>query len=125
MINNIDNKIVYIKKNHEFQKIINKKNQLVTPNIIFFITKNSHHCLRFGLSVGKSLGNAVKRNKTRRQLRMIIQEFYKSNFMLFNNGFDIVLLVRKNYFNNSFENNTQFFFKKMIQILNNKNNKKK
>ena len=55
---------------------------------------------RFGISVPKKLGNAVLRNKTKRQVRSIVQ-----NITTFDSSKDYIIMVRKPFFEHSFEDN--------------------
>lgn len=59
-----------IKKEKDFQTILKDRQSYANRNIILFIKRNpnlSH--FRIGLSVGKKIGNAVQRNRVKRQLR--------------------------------------------------------
>ena len=47
---------------------------------------------RFGISVGKKLGNAVFRNNHKRKIRMIIDQ----NINIKNNKKDFVIILKKN-----------------------------
>lgn len=49
--------------------------------------------MRIGLSVGKKIGNAVARNKTKRQVRMMVHELFTKE-----DHNDYILIVRKPYF---------------------------
>ena len=55
---------------------------------------------RVGISVGKKLGNAVCRNKVKRQLRSIVDDIFT-----FEEGYDLIIIVRPAYANKSFEEN--------------------
>lgn len=44
-----------------------------------------------GIAAGRSIGNAVKRNRAKRRLRACIQPWLKQ----LNPGFDIILIARK------------------------------
>ena len=63
--------------------------------------------MRIGLSVGKKIGNAVARNKTKRQVRMMVHELFTKE-----DHNDYILIVRKPYSQNDFEQN-----KKSLQNL--------
>ncbi len=118
------NKISYVKKNYEFQKIINEKKQILNNNFILFYKKNNFNYSRFGLSVGKKNGNAVLRNKTKRQLRHMLQFFFIENNSFFSNSFDLIILVRKKYFENDFQTNKNILFKLLMIFQKKINNSK-
>ncbi|NQZ29359.1 MAG: ribonuclease P protein component [Mycoplasmatales bacterium] len=86
-----------LQHNREFQSIIKKRKQFVTNSIILYYAKNDDH-LRVGLSVSKKFGNAVVRNRMRRKARAIIREMRVLDLK-----YDVVLIVRKNFINASFE----------------------
>jgi len=98
----------YIVKEHvDFTNIINKGRYYKGNSFIIYTLKNELDNYRFGISVGKKVGNAVVRNKVKRQMRMIIDN-YKKNYQ---NGIDYIIIIRSNFPNleyfeikNSFEN---------------------
>ena len=86
----------YIVKEHvDFTKIINKGRYFKGNCFILYTLKNDLDHYRFGISVGKKVGNAVIRNKVKRQMRMIIDN-YKKNYQ---NGMDYIIIIRSNYTN--------------------------
>ena len=88
-----------IRKNEEFQAIIQKKQSIANGKFVVYYRKNSEH-LKVGISVSKKLGNAVIRNKTKRQVRMMAQQVFDKNQKL-----DIIVIVRNKYLLSSFEEN--------------------
>jgi len=50
--------------------------------------------------VKKKIGNAVVRNKVKRQIRMMIQEIYD-----FEEEFDSILLIKEKFLENDFNSN--------------------
>ena len=48
------------------------------------------------------MGNAVFRNKAKRQIRMMMQELYRYEY-----SFDSIIIVRSKYFKDSFASNKQ------------------
>ena len=105
----------HIKNNYEFQEIINKGKRVVTKNYILYydqakMVRND----RVGISASKKLGNAVERNKIRRQVRMMVDEISD-----FNRGVDIIIIVRNNYLSCSYEDNKKQLFKAYEKVYNN------
>lgn len=74
---------------------------LLSRRLLFVIFKNCKldHA-RVGISVGKKLGNAVCRNKVKRQLRSIVDDIFT-----FEEGYDLIIIVRPAYANKLFEEN--------------------
>lgn len=59
-----------IKKEKEFQTVINARASYANRNIVLFVLpKENQAHFRVGISVGKKIGNAVMRNRVKRQLR--------------------------------------------------------
>ncbi|TPE56714.1 ribonuclease P protein component [[Mycoplasma] falconis] len=86
------NKINTVKKNWEFQAILDKKNQVVSRNLIIYFDKSDF--FRVGISIPKQFANAVQRNHYRNQIRSILRQmdFSKTNY-------DTVIIARKGFFN--------------------------
>lgn len=111
----------YIVKEHvDFTNIINKGRYYKGNSFIIYTLKNDLDNYRFGISVGKKVGNAVVRNKVKRQMRMIIDN-YKKNYQ---NGLDYIIIIRSNFpsleylkIKESFEN--------IINVINKTKNKEK
>ena len=75
-----------LKRNIDFDRIIKNNNLERTDN-------EEYH---FGLSVGKKVGNAVIRNRVKRQLRSIIDE---KNYQ---KGLNCIIIVKKGILDKSF-----------------------
>lgn len=91
-------KINIIKETKDFERIIKNNKSFRTK--YFYIYKESHeeNIYHFGLSVGKKIGNAVRRNKVKRQLKEIIsQNDYQKNF-------DCIIIVRREINDADFQN---------------------
>ena len=75
-----------VKKSEEFEKIIKNKKFIASPGIVLYIRKKEEEKARVGITVKKKIGNAVVRNKVKRQIRMMVQEIYS-----FDEDFDFIL----------------------------------
>lgn len=80
-----------VKKNIEFNDIIKTGEFRKNKFYCIYYKENFKDFPRFGLAVSKKCGNAVLRNKIKRQLRMIID----NNKKLFLNSKDYIIVVRK------------------------------
>lgn len=84
-------KIEIVKKETEFNNIIATAPKLGNKYFfVFSVTNNLNHS-RFGITVGKKLGNAVIRNKYKRKIKSIIDE----NKFMFQKSVDYIIIVRK------------------------------
>lgn len=102
-----------IKKNHEFQKIIGNKRYLKGKAFILYTSKNNIDNFKYGISVGKKLGNAIVRNKIKRQIRGMIK-IILSEIIVKNIG--LVIIVRNELLKRSFEENLNEL-KKLIALV--------
>ena len=59
-----------IKKSNDYTKVINKNNKLKNKYYSLFYIKSDNTL--FGISIPKKIGNAVIRNKNKRQIKNII-----------------------------------------------------
>lgn len=91
-----------IKKNEEFQKILNKKKFFTSKSLVIYLKSKEENQARIGITVSKKMGNAVKRNKIKRQIRSMCQSLFS-----FEEPFDCIIMVRKDYDNYSYEENKQ------------------
>lgn len=64
-----------VKKSSDIEAILKKRKMTRNAHFSIFIDKN-HECthFRYAISVPKKYGNAVMRNKIKRQIRMIIKD---------------------------------------------------
>ena len=85
-----------IKKNEEFQAIIKKKKSIANQKYVIYYRNNNEH-LKVGISVSKKLGNAVVRNKIKRQMRMMVQQVFdktqKKDFIIASTVNNILILT--------------------------------
>jgi len=102
-----------IKKYREYLDIISyknyKKNHLFT---IYFKEKKEAYS-RIGILISKKNGNAVRRNKIKRQIRTYLKDFdfYKRNL-------DLIIIISKNYQDSDYSYNEKALHNLLIKIEN-------
>ena len=109
-------KIVALSKNEEFKKLLkNKKvsNKYVT---IFygFLENREINKLSISFVVKKKIGNAVKRNKIKRQLRNIINDAIKKISIKFK--YSYLVIAKPTMLNNEFKNIKKTLFEEFEKI---------
>ncbi|MGN1053646.1 MAG: ribonuclease P protein component [Erysipelotrichaceae bacterium] len=90
-----------IRKNEEFTRIIRKKNSKASRSFIVYSDEKIEEHARAGISVSKKLGNAVIRNRIKRQLRMMIHETVNLDMA----QRDFIVIVREAYLNGTYDEN--------------------
>ena len=78
-----------LKLNHIFQRLYRTSGQ-ADGFLVLYARKNRLDVNRVGITVGKKLGKAHIRNRTRRRIR----EIYRLNEVKFRPGWDIVVVAR-------------------------------
>lgn len=84
-------KINIVKENKDFTKIIHSKNFVTNNCFSIHFMNNDLNRKRYGITVSKKIGNAVTRNKIKRQLKNIIDK----NEKLFQNSKDYIIIVKR------------------------------
>ena len=105
-----------LKKNWEFQEIINSKKQYVSNFLIFYYRKNNgEDGVKIGISIPKKFANAVGRNKYRRQVKSILDIIKPWDV-----NYDVVIILRKSFLDRSFEKKTKEVKKMFERLINGK-----
>ena len=91
-----------VKTHEDFQNVIQEKKTVSNRIFVLYYKKNNLDHSRVGISASKKLGNAVVRNKVRRQVRMMAKEVINFDFPV-----DYCVIVRKTYLNETFASNQQ------------------
>lgn len=93
-------KINIVKNKYEFDELIKNGKRKKNDYYIIYYKENKFNRYRFGISVGKKLGNAVFRNKYKRKIRNIVD----NNKKYYQNNLDYIIIMRKSCINSNFEN---------------------
>ena len=104
-----------VKKHKEFQEVI-AKGTLINGSILYlYYIPNNLGKARVGISVPTKCGNAVIRNKIRRQIRAIL-----SHELNLTQPYDIVFIVRRRYSVEDFMASEEEIKKLLEKVGNNK-----
>lgn len=87
-----------VKSHEKFNEVINKGNKISNKYFIIFSLAKEDKKPQFGIAVGKKVGNAVVRNKFKRQIRNIID----NNKFLFKNNRNYIIMIKKECLNVSY-----------------------
>ena len=101
-----------IKRNEEYVLTVKKGRTLKeTPYVIHYKNNELSVC-RVGLSVSKRIGNAVTRNRIKRQARAMCDSLidYSSH------TFDVVIVIKEEFLNSSFDVNKNTLNKLLSKI---------
>jgi ribonuclease P protein component len=79
-----------LKKNSDFRRLYARGKSSVNPYLVVYSKKNGMNHNRIGFTVSAKLGNAVIRNRIRRQLR----EIYRLHLCELKNGIDLIIVAR-------------------------------
>lgn len=90
-----------VRKNEEFTEIITKKRSKASRCFVIYYEDKKEDHARVGISVSKKLGNAVVRNKLKRQLRELVRmvvDFERAPY-------DYIIIIKRGFMDNSFADN--------------------
>lgn len=79
-----------IKENKDFQRAYARGKFYVSPVLVSYVIKNRKKTLRVGITTSKKVGNAVKRNRSRR----VIRESIRSLAERVKPGYDLIFVAR-------------------------------
>jgi ribonuclease P protein component len=79
-----------IRENKAFQRAYTRGKYYVSPVLVSYVVKNRKNALRVGITTSKKIGNAVKRNRSRRVIRAALRPFAGR----LPAGYDLVFVAR-------------------------------
>ena len=109
-------KILALSKNEEFKTLLKKKkvsNKYVTIFFGYLSNKNSKR-LNISFVTKKKIGNAVKRNKIKRQLRNIINNLVNKISIKLN--YSYLVIAKPTMLNSDFKNIKETLFREFKRI---------
>ena len=108
-------KLYIVKNQRDFDRIIKEGRYRKNNSYVIYYEKNELPYDRFGISVGKRIGNAVNRNKHKRKLRAIIDNYKK----LYVNNRDYIIILRKSGTEKKYNELKNDFFELMNRLRKN------
>lgn len=102
-----------IKRNEDFAYTIKNGRSIRADSFTLYVSKNELNYIRVGISVSKKVGNAVCRNRIKRQIRAICDSLIDYN----NSSIDLAIVVRRSYLEKDFEQNSLLLKKELSKIL--------
>jgi ribonuclease P protein component len=83
----------------DFKRVRHTGQSFAHPLVLLIVSENQLDHARIGITAGRSVGNAVQRNRAKRRLR----EAFRSNLPDISPGWDIVAIARPALLNASWE----------------------
>ena len=81
-----------LRTSRDFTRLYRRGKKSVSNEMVLYVLKGKEEYSRIGYSISKKIGKAVVRNRIKRKLR----EIFRSRKDRFNDNYDIVIVVRKN-----------------------------
>lgn len=106
-------KINIIKRKDEINEVIKNRKQVKNKYYYIYYKDNNYDKYRFCICVSKKLGNAVNRNKIKRQVKDIID---KSN-LVFKRNVDYVIIISKEINNIEFNKRREYLIELISKIV--------
>ena len=83
-------KIIKLKENYEFRRAYTRGKSYVTPYFVIYLYKTKKNAVRLGVTTGKKIGGAVRRNRARR----VLTAAFRETLPHIRRGYDVVLVAR-------------------------------
>ena len=84
-----------LRKSTDFKRVRRLGKSYAHPFIVLIKHPNEEGFSRFGVTAGRSVGNAVKRNRAKRRIREIIRQ----RSAIIQDGWDLIFLARQSIHN--------------------------
>lgn len=81
-----------IKAHKEFTEIIQNSKYKKNRNFVLYSRPSKYAYAHYGIAVSKKLGNAVTRNRCKRQMRMILDKYKKQ----LRSDCDYIIIMKEN-----------------------------
>ena len=79
-----------IKNSTDFKRVRREGKSYAHPLVVLVVCPNDLTTIRFGIQAGKTVGNAVRRNRAKRMLRSAIQKYLPA----LRGGWDAIFIAR-------------------------------
>jgi ribonuclease P protein component len=80
-----------LRKSNDFKRVRRLGKSYAHPFVVLIKHPNEESFSRFGVAAGRSVGNAVKRNRAKRRIREIVRQ----RIPLIQDGWDLIFLARQ------------------------------
>ncbi len=104
-------KVNRIKKSQEFQTLIHTGKKAANASFVLYCAGKKEEQARIGVTLSRKMGNAVKRNLIKRQVRMMCQELIDFQKL----PFDGILIVRFGYLEKTYAENKNLLEKLLLK----------
>ena len=110
-----------IKDSKDFAKAIKNGKTVKNQSFVLHFKESDLNYCRVGISVSKKIGNAVTRNRVKRQIRAMSDSLINYNM----NKFDVVVIARQDFLNKNFDENKLLLNSLLVDQVGIKNEEKK
>lgn len=107
---------ISLTNNKDFLRLYKKGTYVNSKECVVYFINNRLPFNRLGITTGKKVGNAVKRNRARR----VIRAAYSHAEMDFPVGYDIVVVARDTVCDVSSDKLLRFFTARVVPVINKK-----
>ncbi len=102
-----------VKSQQDFSKVIKNSKGIRSQDFVLHYVKNDLGYSRVGIAVSNKLGNAVIRNRIKRQIRPIVDSLVDYN----KQSLDIILIVKNNFLDKNHAEQVNSIKSVLVNIL--------